>query len=180
MNLPNKLTILRVIMIPFFVVALLYDGGENQTLRYVAAAIFIIASLTDMLDGKIARKYNLVTNFGKFMDPLADKLLVCSALICMIELRELPAWMVIIIISREFIISGFRLVASDNGVVIAASYWGKFKTTFQMIGVVLLIFNIPALSTLTTIIVWIALALTVISLVDYIVKNAGVLTEGKM
>ena len=180
MNLPNKLTILRVIMIPFFVAALLYDGGANQNMRYVAAALFIIASLTDMLDGEIARKYNLVTNFGKFMDPLADKLLVCSALICMIELRELPAWMVIIIISREFIISGFRLVASDNGVVIAASYWGKFKTTFQMIGVVLLIFNIPALSTLTTIIVWIALALTVISLVDYIVKNAGVLTEGKM
>ena len=167
-------------MIPFFVAALLYDGGANQNMRYVAAALLIIASLTDMLDGKIARKYNLVTNFGKFMDPLADKLLVCSALICMIELRELPAWMVIIIISREFIISGFRLVASDNGVVIAASYWGKFKTTFQMIGVVLLIFNIPALSTLTTIIVWIALALTVISLVDYIVKNAGVLTEGKM
>ena len=167
-------------MIPFFVAALLYDGGANQNMRYVAAALFIIASLTDMLDGKIARKYNLVTNFGKFMDPLADKLLVCSALICMIELRELPAWMVIIIISREFIISGFRLVASDNGVVIAASYWGKFKTTFQMIGLVLLIFNIPALSTLTTIIVWIALALTVISLVDYIVKNAGVLTEGKM
>ena len=167
-------------MIPFFVAALLYDGGANQNMRYVAAALFIIASLTDMLDGKIARKYNLVTNFGKFMDPLADKLLVCSALICMIELRELPAWMVIIIISREFIISGFRLVASDNGVVIAASYWGKFKTTFQMIGVVLLIFNIPALSTLTTIIVWIAIALTVISLVDYVVKNAGVLTEGKM
>ena len=180
MNLPNKLTILRVIMIPFFVAALLYDGGANQNMRYVAAALFIIASLTDMLDGKIARKYDLVTNFGKLMDPLAEKLLVCSALICMIELRELPAWMVIVIISREFIISGFRLVASDNGVVIAASYWGKFKTTFQMIGVVLLIFNIPALSTLTTIIVWIALALTVISLVDYIVKNAGVLTEGKM
>ena len=180
MNLPNKLTILRVIMIPFFVAALLYDGGANQNMRYVAAALFIIASLTDMLDGKIARKYNLVTNFGKFMDPLADKLLVCSALICMIELRQLPAWMVIIIISREFIISGFRLVASDNGVVIAASYWGKFKTPFEMIGVVLLIFIIPALSTLTTIIVWIALALTVISLVDYIVKNAGVLTEGKM
>ena len=180
MNLPNKLTVLRVCMIPFFVVMLLLNSGENQTYRYIAAAIFIVASLTDMLDGKIARKYNLVTNFGKFMDPLADKLLVCSALICMIELRELPAWMVIIIISREFIISGFRLVASDNGVVIAASYWGKFKTTFQMIGVVLLIFNIPVLSTLTTIIVWIALALTVISLVDYIVKNAGVLTEGKM
>ena len=180
MNLPNKLTILRVIMIPFFVLALLYNGGENQTLRYVAAAIFIIASLTDMLDGKIARKYNLVTNFGKFMDPLADKLLVCSALICLVELKELPAWMVIVIISREFIISGFRLVASDNGVVIAASYWGKFKTTFQMIAVVLLIVGIPALSMVTTAVVWIALVLTVISLVDYIAKNVNVLKDGKM
>ncbi len=180
MNLPNKLTILRVIMIPFFVLALLYNGGQNQTLRYVAAAIFIIASLTDMLDGKIARKYNLVTNFGKFMDPLADKLLVCSALICLVELKELPAWMVIVIISREFIISGFRLVASDNGVVIAASYWGKFKTTFQMIAVVLLIVGIPSLSMVTTAVVWIALVLTVISLVDYIAKNVNVLKEGKM
>ncbi len=180
MNLPNKLTILRVIMIPFFVLALLYNGGENQTLRYVAAAIFIIASLTDMLDGKIARKCNLVTNFGKFMDPLADKLLVCSALICLVELKELPAWMVIVIISREFIISGFRLVASDNGVVIAASYWGKFKTTFQMIAVVLLIVGIPALSMVTTAVVWIAIILTVISLVDYIAKNVNVLKEGKM
>ena len=180
MNLPNKLTILRVIMIPFFVLTLLYDGGENQPLRYVAAAIFIIASLTDMLDGKIARKYNLVTNFGKFMDPLADKLLVCSALICLVELKELPAWMVIVIISREFIISGFRLVASDNGVVIAASYWGKFKTTFQMIAVVLLILGIPSLSMVTTAVVWIALVLTVISLVDYITKNVNVLKEGKM
>ena len=180
MNLPNKLTILRVIMIPFFVLALSYNGGENQTLRYVAAAIFIIASLTDMLDGKIARKYNLVTNFGKFMDPLADKLLVCSALICLVELKELPAWMVIVIISREFIISGFRLVASDNGVVIAASYWGKFKTTFQMIAVALLIVGIPALSMVTTAVVLIALILTVISLVDYIAKNVNVLKEGKM
>ena len=180
MNLPNKLTILRVIMIPFFVLALLYDGGENQILRYVAAAIFIIASLTDMLDGKIARKYNLVTNFGKFMDPLADKLLVCSALICLVELKELPAWMVIVIISREFIISGFRLVASDNGVVIAASYWGKFKTTFQMIMICLMIANFPQLQILTDIIMWIALILTVISLVDYIAKNVNVLKEGKM
>ena len=133
-----------------------------------------------MLDGKIARKYNLVTNFGKFMDPLADKLLVCSALICLVELKELPAWMVIVIISREFIISGFRLVASDNGVVIAASYWGKFKTTFQMIAVVLLILGIPSLSMVTTAVVWIALVLTVISLVDYITKNVNVLKEGKM
>ena len=168
MNLPNKLTILRVIMIPFFVFFLLCQGGENRTFRMIAVVLFIIASLTDLLDGKIARKYNMVTNFGKFMDPLADKLLVCSALICLIELGQLPAWMVIVIISREFIISGFRLVASDNGVVIAASYWGKFKTTFQMIAVILLILDIPALRLVTTLCVWVALALTIISLVDYI------------
>lgn len=180
MNLPNKLTVLRVCMIPFFVVMLLLNGGENQTYRYIAAAIFIVASLTDMLDGKIARKYNLVTNFGKFMDPLADKLLVCSALICLVDLKQLPAWMVIVVISREFIISGFRLVASDNGIVIAASYWGKFKTTFQMISVILLIVRIPALTVLTQICVWTALVLTVISLVDYIAKNHKVLTEGSM
>ncbi|MCI8455182.1 MAG: CDP-diacylglycerol--glycerol-3-phosphate 3-phosphatidyltransferase [Lachnospiraceae bacterium] len=180
MNLPNKLTIARVIMIPFFVVALLWDGGGNQMLRYLAAAIFILASLTDLLDGKIARKYNLVTNFGKFMDPLADKLLVCAALICMVELGQLSAWIVIVIISREFIISGFRLVASDNGVVIAASYWGKFKTTFQMIAVILLILNVKEVAVITQASVWIALALTVISLVDYIAKNAGILREGKM
>ena len=180
MNLPNKLTTLRVIMIPFFVFFLLWQNGENRTFRMIALALFIIASLTDLLDGKIARKYNLVTNFGKFMDPLADKLLVCSALICLIELNALPAWMVIVIISREFIISGFRLIASDNGVVIAASYWGKFKTTFQMIAVILLIFNLPALSLLTDAVVVIAVALTVISLVDYIVKNKKVLTEGGM
>ena len=178
MNLPNKLTVLRVIMIPFFVVMLMLDGGANQIYRYIAAAIFIIASFTDFLDGSIARKYGLVTNFGKFMDPLADKLLVCSALICLIELGQLPAWMVLIIISREFIISGFRLVASDNGVVIAASYWGKWKTVFQMISVILLIVNVEALSMITNIALWIALALTVISLVDYIVKNIGILTEG--
>lgn len=180
MNLPNKLTILRVCLIPFFVVFLLLDHGQNQTYRYLSAAIFVIASLTDMLDGKIARRYNLVTNFGKFMDPLADKLLVCSALICLIELGQIPSWMVIIIISREFIISGFRLVASDNGIVIAASYWGKFKTTFQMIAVVLLILQIPALKLAADICLWIALILTVVSLVDYIMKNHKVLTEGSM
>ncbi len=110
--------------------------------NYIAVAIFIVASLTDLLDGKIARKYNLVTNFGKFMDPLADKLLVCSAMICLIQTGQLAAWIVVIIIAREFIISGFRLIASDNGVVIAASYWGKFKTTFQMLMVIVLILNI--------------------------------------
>lgn len=180
MNLPNKLTVLRVILIPFFVAALMVNGGTDQTMRIVAGVIFIAASLTDLLDGKIARKYNLVTNFGKFMDPLADKLLVCSALICFIELGQIPAWMVIIIISREFIISGFRLVASDNGVVIAASYWGKFKTTFQMIAVVLLIFNIPALHMVTQICLWIALILTIVSLIDYLMKNHKVLTEGSI
>lgn len=180
MNLPNKLTVLRVILIPFFVVLLLLEGGTNQTLRYVSAVVFIVASLTDMLDGKIARKYNLVTNFGKFMDPLADKLLVCSALICLVELGQFPAWMCIVIVSREFIISGFRLVAVEQGVVIAASYWGKFKTTFQMIAIVLMIVNIQALSLITLLFVWAALALTIISLVDYIVKNHKVLTEGRM
>ena len=180
MNLPNKLTVLRMILIPFFVVCLLAQGGTVQSLRYAAVAIFIVASLTDLLDGKIARKYNLVTNFGKFMDPLADKLLVCSALICLIELGQIPSWMVIIIVSREFIISGFRLVAAEQGIVIAASYWGKWKTTFQMIAVILMIVNIPALQTVTVICTWIALILTVVSLADYIAKNHKVLTEGEM
>ena len=180
MNLPNKLTIVRVCLIPFFVAALLFDHGNNYTMRIVAKVLFIIASLTDLIDGKISRKYNMVTNFGKFMDPLADKLLVCSALICLIELGQLPAWVVIVIISREFIISGFRLVAADNGVVIAASYWGKFKTTFQMIAVILLIFDIPALRMVANITVVIAVALTIISLVDYVAKNYKILTEGGM
>lgn len=180
MNLPNKLTILRVIMIPFFVFFLLLGGGANAAYRYIAAAIFIIASFTDMLDGMIARKYGLVTNFGKFMDPLADKLLVCSGLICFTALDQLAAWIVIIIISREFIISGFRLVASDNGVVIAASKWGKFKTVSQMIMSVLLILNIPLLSQVTAAFTCIAVLLTVVSLIDYIVKNYKVLTEGSM
>ena len=130
MNLPNKLTIFRVILIVPFVVLLLGGNagwfGSNVMIPNVTAlVIFIVASLTDLADGKIARKYNMVTNFGKFMDPLADKLLVCSALIALVEMGRIPAWAVILIIAREFIISGFRLVASDNGVVIAASYWGK-------------------------------------------------------
>ncbi|MDE6917717.1 MAG: CDP-diacylglycerol--glycerol-3-phosphate 3-phosphatidyltransferase [Lachnospiraceae bacterium] len=190
MNLPNKLTVFRVILIVPFVLILLGShaqwawfmavaGGIAAYSDYIALAIFIIASLTDLLDGKIARKYNLVTNFGKFMDPLADKLLVCAALICLIELGRIPAWIVIIIISREFIISGFRLVAADNRVVIAANYWGKFKTTFQMIMVCLMIVNIDALTLITQIVMWIAVVLTVVSLVDYVVKNKGVLLDGK-
>ena len=178
MNLPNKLTVLRVIMIPFFVFFMLTDFAGAAS-NWIALAIFIIASLTDLLDGKIARKYNLVTNFGKFMDPLADKLLVCSALICFVELSYMPAWMVIVIIAREFIISGFRLIASDNGVVIAASYWGKVKTTFQMIMICLMIANISVLQIVTDIVMWIALILTVVSLIDYLVKNKSVMKETK-
>ena len=188
MNLPNKLTVFRVILIVPFVIILLGGEagwfGENQLIPdIVALAVFIVASLTDLIDGKIARKYNLVTNFGKFMDPLADKLLVSAALIALVDMGRIPAWVVIVIISREFIISGFRLIASDNHVVIAASYWGKFKTTFQMIMVCLMIVNLGTMfhwmQILTDIIMWIALALTVISLVDYLVKNKGVMKEQK-
>lgn len=184
MNLPNKLTIFRMIMIVPFIILLLgghagWFGGNTMVTDMVSLAIFIIASLTDLIDGKIARKYNLVTNFGKFMDPLADKLLVCAAMIALIEIGRIPSWVVIVIISREFIISGFRLVASDNNVVIAASYWGKFKTTFQMVMVCLMLANIPQLALVTEIVMWIALALTVISLADYLVKNKDVMKDTK-
>ena len=176
MNLPNKLTILRVILIPFFVVFMLFDitGAAD---KWIALVIFCVASLTDMLDGKIARKYNLVTNFGKFMDPLADKLLVCTALICLTSMNRLNVIVVLVIIAREFIISGFRLVASDNGIVIAASYWGKFKTASQMIMIILLILNFGGFfEILTQIFVWVSLALTVISLITYIVQNKNVIS----
>ena len=179
MNLPNKLTVLRVLMIPFFVLFALVDVVPGYS-NYIAVAIFVIASLTDLLDGKLARKYNLVTDFGKFMDPLADKLLVCSALICLIELDKIPCWVVIIIIAREFIISGFRLIASDNGVVIAASYWGKFKTVSQMVMIILLIADLGgAFGTVEQIFIYLSLALTVISLIDYLVKNKNVITLQK-
>lgn len=177
MNLPNKLTIFRVILIPFFVFFLLTDvlGASGD---YLALVIFIVASLTDMLDGKIARKYNLVTNFGKFMDPLADKLLVCSALICLLDLGQLASWMVIVIISREFIISGFRLVASDNGIVIAASWWGKAKTISQMVMIILLIARFPGafFDVLEQVMIYVAVVLTVVSLIDYLWKNRKVLS----
>jgi len=200
MNLPNKLTIFRVILILPFILLLLGShegwgwfqaifGEDNAVPECIALGVFIAASLTDMLDGKIARKYNLVTNFGKFMDPLADKLLVCAALIVLVEMERIPSWIVIVIISREFIISGFRLIAADKGVVIAASYWGKFKTTFQMIMIcVMIVEDVPvfadlgggkAFGILTAILLWVALALTVISLVDYIVKNKDVMKDTK-
>ena len=192
MNLPNKLTVFRVILIVPFVLLMLgssaqWDwfmavfGGIVDYADYIALGIFIIASLTDLLDGKIARRYNLVTNFGKFMDPLADKLLVCSALICLIELDRIPAWIVIIIISREFIISGFRLVAADNGIVIAASYWGKFKTVSQMAMIIVLIADFGGVfDMIGMVLIWVSLILTVVSLIDYVAKNVQVLTQGGM
>ena len=165
-----------MIMVPFLVVFMLTEwGGEAN--RYISVGIFIAASVTDWFDGYLARKNNLVTNFGKFMDPLADKLLVCSALICLIELDKLPAWIVIIIIAREFIISGFRLIAAENGVVIAANYWGKFKTVSQMLMIILLILNFGGIfDVIETILFWLSLALTVISLLTYIMQNRKVLS----
>lgn len=202
MNLPNKLTMLRVIMIPFFIFFLLTDLFQGSL--WVALGLFCGASFTDFLDGQIARKYNLVTNFGKFMDPLADKLLVCSALICFVEMKLLPSWFVIVIIAREFIISGFRLIASDKGVVIAASWWGKFKTVSQMLTIILIIvavacernifwkglgmlditniYNSADLSSWSiaiTLLAWISFILTVISLIDYIVKNKDIMKDEK-
>ena len=176
MNTPNKLTIARMIIVPFLVIFLLTGwGGEAN--RYISLTLFVVASVTDWFDGYLARKNNLVTNFGKFMDPLADKLLVCSEMICMIDLKRLPAWFVIIIIAREFIISGFRLIAAENGIVIAANYWGKFKTASQMIMIILLILHFDGIFViLEQIFIWLSLALTIISLITYIWQNRTVLS----
>ena len=176
MNTPNKLTIARMIIVPFLVIFLLTGwGGEAN--RYISLTLFVVASVTDWFDGYLARKNNLVTNFGKFMDPLADKLLVCSAMICMIDLKRLSAWFVIIIIAREFIISGFRLIAAENGILIAANYWGKFKTASLMIMIILLILHFDGIFViLEQIFIWLSLALTIISLITYIWQNRTVLS----
>ncbi len=176
MNLPNKLTVLRMILIVPFVVAMLMGRGEGAS-KWVALAIFIIASLTDMLDGQIARRQNLITDFGKFMDPLADKLLVCAAMVCLVALGRLPAAIVVVILSREFIISGFRLVAAESGRVIAASMWGKVKTVFQMIMTILLIADIRSLDIIAKTAMWAALILTIVSLADYLYKNRDILED---
>ena len=196
MNLPNKLTVLRVLMIPVFVVFMMLSVGDAdisvlraelpdsfRLYRYLAFAVFCLASLTDFLDGQIARRCNLVTDFGKFMDPLADKLLVCTAMILLTAEGSLSVLAVILIIAREFIISGFRLVASDNGIVIAASWWGKIKTTAQMIlCIVLILPGIPGLlgSAFINIFTLIVVLLTVVSLADYMAKNIRVITDGGM
>lgn len=177
MNLPNKITIFRVILVPVFLAFMLIPGIPGG--KWIAFAVFIIASLSDTLDGYIARKYNMVTNFGKLMDPLADKLLVCSALICFITSRNLSCVVVVIIIAREFTISAIRLVAAESGTVIAASVWGKLKTIFQMIMCCFMIADLPYswFHAVTQVLVYIAAALTVISLIDYIVKNRKVFSD---
>lgn len=189
MNLPNKLTILRVILIPFVVVLLLVQPFEYA--NYVALGIYAIACITDLLDGKIARKYNLITNFGKFMDPLADKLLVTSVMIVYTAQGLLDAWVTIVIIAREFIISGFRLVASDKGVVIAASMTGKAKTVVQMAMTILLMLDFrgsiayinesvaQVYIIVKLVVIYLAAILTVASLIEYIVKNKDVLKDNK-
>ena len=175
MNLPNKITIFRVCMIPVFLLFYLVDTIPFHNV--FALVIFIIACLSDAVDGHLARKYHLVTNFGKFMDPLADKLLVCTALLCFLNSGTLPLLVVIVIIAREFIISGFRTVAADAGLVLAASYWGKFKTASQMVMCVLLILHLqfPWFSVLETVFIWVSFALTIISLLDYLLKNRSVI-----
>ena len=173
MSLPNKLTILRILLIPVFIV-LLMNGYY-----YWSGAVFLIASFTDMLDGKIARKYNLITNFGKIMDPLADKLLVTSALICLVELGEVAGWMVIVILAREFIITGLRAVAAGEGIIIAAGKSGKLKTVLQMTALTIILLRDWPFALFTdipvgNIILWAAVIMTVYSGIEYIIKNKKV------
>lgn len=176
MNLANKLTLLRVVMIPVFLIVLLSNFIPQPYNRFWAAGIFIVASFTDFLDGYIARSQNMVTNFGKFMDPLADKLLVAAALISMVEIGDISAWVVIVIISREFIITGFRLIAVESGVVIAASWWGKIKTVSQMIMIIVVLSGfLGPESIIAQVLIYLSALFTIISGVDYIAKNINVL-----
>ena len=166
---------LRVFMIPAFLLVL-FLGPEPMN-RYIAVIIFIVASLTDMLDGKIARKYNLVSNFGKFMDPLADKLLVMSALVSMVALKDLAAWVVIVILAREFTITGFRTLAMEANIVMAASWWGKVKTTVQMIMIPVVLLKLPfgCMPMVETVLIYLSVLFTIFSGADYIIKNKQVL-----
>ncbi len=171
MNLPNKLTIARMCMVPLFMIALLIN---TPTMRIVATVIFALASLTDMLDGKIARKYNLVTNFGKLMDPLADKVLTAAAMICLVQLGDLAGWIAVVIIFREYLITGLRSVAASENIVVAANNWGKIKTVCQMIALILLMLK-PQIVALCGIdlglwLMYVAVALTIYSGLDYVLK----------
>lgn len=172
MNTPNKLTLMRTLMVPIFVLCMYLDFNNS---RIIATLIFAIASFTDFLDGYLARRDNLVTNFGKFADPLADKILVCSAMIMLVSTGEMPAWAVIIIIAREFTITGFRIIAASENITIAASPLGKFKTVTQLISNILLLTGIERFRPLGMGIFYLAVVFTVISGADYLIKNKKVL-----
>lgn len=172
MNTPNKLTLMRTLMVPIFVLCMYLDFNNS---RIVATLIFAIASFTDFLDGYLARRDNLVTNFGKFADPLADKILVCSAMIMLVSTGEMPAWAVIIIIAREFTITGFRIIAASENITIAASPLGKFKTVTQLISNILLLTGIERFRPIGMGIFYLAVVFTVISGADYLIKNKKVL-----
>ncbi|MDY2986946.1 MAG: CDP-diacylglycerol--glycerol-3-phosphate 3-phosphatidyltransferase [Peptoniphilus sp.] len=172
MNIANKLTMLRIFMVPIFVL-FMYLNIENS--RIIAAIIFAVASFTDFLDGYIARKSNLVTNFGKFADPLADKILVSAALICLTELGDIPAWGVIIIIAREFAVTGFRIIAASENITIAASPLGKVKTVSQLLSLIILLTNITMIYKIGIVLFYIAILFTIISGIDYFIKNKKVL-----
>jgi CDP-diacylglycerol--glycerol-3-phosphate 3-phosphatidyltransferase len=172
MNLPNKLTLLRIVLIPVFMVVLYWDFPGAA---YVAVAIFIVASLTDMLDGKIARARNLVTDFGKFADPLADKMLVTAAMLWFVETGLMPAWALLIVICREFAVSGLRMLAADKGRVIAAGWSGKVKTASTMVCIVLMFFPIPPV--LNTVCVWVIVVTTIYSGIEYFAKNKDIIAS---
>ena len=172
MNLPNKLTLMRIILTPIFM-AVLYWGFPGAD--YAALGIFIIASLTDLLDGKIARKYNLVTDFGKFADPLADKILVTAAMLWFVEVGRMPAWALLVVLLREFAVSGLRMIASDKGRVIAAGWSGKVKTASTMVCIVLMFLPIPAM--VNTLCVAVIVLTTIYSGVEYFMKNKDCLSD---
>lgn len=184
MNTANKLTVLRIIMVPFFMLFLMADH-TNTAFITIALILFAVASLTDTLDGYIARKYSMITNFGKFMDPLADKMLTTSAFLALMSFGRASAWAVMLILTREFIVAGIRQIAAGDGTVIAASIWGKMKTVFQMVAIIAAIIllypvcpeNTAAL--ITDILVWLSAVVTVISGADYVIKNLRIFKDAK-
>lgn len=175
MNIPNKLCVLRILLVPVVIYIMINSSIDNSNIY--ALLIFVIASLTDMLDGYIARKYNMITNLGKFLDPLADKVLVISVLIAFVQMDKLSPWIVIIIVFREFAITGFRILAASENIIIAASWWGKIKTITQMIMIIILFLNLNILywSYVEKISILVAVFMTIISGIDYIIKNKKVL-----
>ena len=181
MNLANKLTMLRIFLVPIFLIFMAVKDIPYG--KELATIIFILASLTDKLDGYIARSRNQITNFGKFMDPLADKLLVTAALVSLVELQIVPSWVAMIIIAREFAVSGLRTIAASEGKVIAASYWGKIKTVIQIVAIITALLNLsyvhPILNILTNVLMAAAVIITIISGVDYFVKNKDTIRVDK-